>query len=310
MQFSHLACLCGFFFFWGVSQAENLGVPSNDSDRLRITLQQASETAESPFHLEVNCTDQKGIRSLELFPGGAAVWNRRSQIMLPSAARSTLLTTLVERGFPGFENNYGGQQQPAKSAAAARVTCRIRIEIQNIVKSSLQMAGGEQSAAFLNLAAELLDQAEQFIDSAVTPVDLPDALDKLYEGQLAPQVLRLRFMESPAKGDNNPGYILRLAGGDLSHQVYAPGKPVNRSVVKPLEHAQFMRLIAVMREEQFTSLPVNLWSNEPLELEVQVLAHKKVVLARRFSRLETARQEPQQQRFNKLLRVLRELAQQ
>lgn len=292
---------------WGVSLAEEGDVTSRESSQLDFALQQASETVDSPYLLEVNCTDQKGIRSLELFPGGVAIWNRRSQITLPPSARSSLLTTLVEQGFPVFEKSYGGQQQPGKSAAPAKVTCRIHIEIQHMRKSTVQMAGGEQSTAFLNLAAELLDQAERFIDSAITPADLQDALDKLYDGQLEPQMLSLRFMESHVKGNNNPGYILRLAGGYLSHQVYIPGQLVAKPVLKPLEHEQFKRLIAVMREEEFTSLPVNLWSEDQLELEVQILKHKKVILARRFSRLESARQESVQQRFDALLFELREL---
>ncbi len=310
MHHRYLTCLYGFFLLWGVTLADEGGVSSRGSDRLGIEFQRALEAAEGPYHLQVNCTDQKGIRSLELFPEGAAIWNGRSQILLPYSARTGLLETLDEQGFAGFDDSYGGGQQPAESKAPARITCRIRIEIQNMEKSSAQMAGGEQSTQLLNLAAELLDQAERFIDKAVTPVDLQDALDKLQDGQLAPQVLRLRFMELPDPGNNNPGFILRLVGGDLSHQAYAPGQRVAKPVVKPLVHEQFTRLIAVMREEQLTSLPANLWSNETLELEVQVLAYKKVVLARRFSRLDTNRQEPEQQRFDKLLSVLRELAQQ
>lgn len=308
MQLNYFAYLCGFLLLWGVTLADEGVVLSGDSARLGATLQQASETAESPYLLQVNCTDQKGIRSLELFPGGTAVWNRRSQVILPPSARSVLLTTLVERGFPGFEDSYGGRKQPGKAAAPARVTCRIHIEIQNMEKTSVQMAGGEQSTDFLNLAAELLDQAEQFNDNAVTPVDLQDALDKLFDGQLALQTLRLRFVELPTQGNNNPGSILRLIGGNLSQQAYAPGQPLAKPVLKPLGHAQFIRLIAIMREEQLTSLPANLWSNERLELEVQVLAHKKVILARRFSRLEALRQKPAQQRLDNLLLVLRELA--
>ncbi len=117
---------------------------------------------ESPYFLQVNCTDQKGIRSFELFPVAPRSGNRRSQIMLPPSARSNLLETLADRNFTGFESRYGGREQPAKSAAPARVTCRIRIEIQNLEKSSVQMTGGEQSAQLLNLAAELLDHAEQY----------------------------------------------------------------------------------------------------------------------------------------------------
>lgn len=312
MQFRYLFCLCAFSLVSTSSFAVKLDAPPGDpldATRLNVVLQRASEMPESPYHLQVNCTDQKGIRSLELFPGGATIWNRRSQIMLPASARSDLLETLADRNFAGFESRYGGREQPAKSAAPARVTCRIRIEIQNLEKSSVQMAGGEQSAQLLKLAAELLDQAEPYVDSAVTPVDLQDALDKLGNGQLAPQVLSLRFMELPPRDSSNPGFILRLSGGRLSHQAYSPGQPPAALAVKPLGQDQFVQLISAMRTEQLASLPTNLWSESQMELEVQVLAHKKVVLARRFSRLESAKKDPAKQHFEKFIFELRELAQ-
>ncbi|MDX2419049.1 MAG: hypothetical protein QNK19_16445 [Xanthomonadales bacterium] len=306
MQFGYLVCFCGFFFLSGVTQAEERELPSDDTGLARV-LQHASETPASPYLLNVSCTDKKGIRSFELFPGGAAIWNRRSQITVPPSARSALLKTLAERKFFEFKDSYGGREQPAKSAAAARITCRIHIAIQDLEKTSMQMAGGEQSKRFSDLATELLDQAEHYVDSAVTPVDLQDALAMLHEGQLAPQLLHLRFVELPTSDDSEPGTILRLTSGQLWHQAYKPGGMLVEPTLEPLGNDQFIRLVAAMRTEQLVSLPANLWSEDQLELEVQVLAHKKVVLARRFTRLEADKQNPAQQRFESLLLELREL---
>lgn len=296
---------------WEVTLAKAFDVQPGDppaaTDFNRVLLH-ASETPGSPYFLQVNCTDQSGIRSLELFPGDAATWNGRSQIKLPTAARSGLLKTLVDRGFSGFEDRYGGREQPPKSAAPARIDCRVWISIEGLEKSSVQMAGGEQDSPLSGLARELLDQAALYTDSAVTPVDLEDALQKLADGQLSPQILRLRFMDLPGAGNDSPGTLMRVVGGRLSRQAYAPGKLLEAPVVRPLESAQFIRLIAAIEDAQFTGFPANLWSDGPVELEVQVLAHGKVVLARQFSRLESARQSPVQQRFETLLVVLRELA--
>jgi len=309
MQFRHFICLCTISLLSSGILAEEGGAPPadpNTSATLGVVLHYASEKPESPYHLQVNCTDQKGIRSLTLFPGGATVWNQRSQIMLPASARTALLKTLVDRGFAGFEDSYGGREQPAKSGAPARITCRILVEIQGLQKSSLQMAGGEQSARLLSLAAELLDQAELYADPAVTPADLDDALDKLSEGVLDPHMLYLRFVFLPAL-KNKPGSILRLDGGQLSHQAYTPGKTIAAPTSESLGHDQYVELIAALQSAQLASLPVNLWSEDQVELEVRVLAHKKVLLARRFTRLESTNEEPMQQRFDALLPVLREL---
>ncbi|HEY5775282.1 MAG TPA: hypothetical protein VIS57_04285 [Xanthomonadales bacterium] len=295
---------------WDVTLAKTGDVRPGDAVAaadLNIVLLHASATPESPYLLQVYCTDHSGNRSLELFPGAAAIWNGRSQILLPPSARSSLLRILVDRGFAGFEDRYGGAES-AKSEAAARISCRVRIEIENLEKRSVQMVGGKPATPLSDLATELLDQAARYADSAVTPVDLQDALEKLSDGQLFPQVLRLRFLDLPARGDDNPGTLLRLVGGRLSRQAYLPGRPLEEPRVTPLEDDQYTRLVAAMQKAQLAGLPANLWSEGTVELEVQVLAHKKVVLARRFSRLESASLESVQQRFDTLLFALRHLA--
>lgn len=279
------------------------------SQQLATSLQHAVRTSELPYHLQVNCTDNKGNRSFELFSGGVAVWNRRSQVILPEPSRVKLLTTLIERGFPEFDEIYGGQERPDKSAAPARVSCRIRIEIENSEKSSAQMAGGDQSAKLLGLAAELLDQVEEHTDLSVTPSDLEDALTKLANRQLAPQTLYIRFVELPERESNSSGYILRLMGGQLSQRLYSPGQGVGKALKRPLEEHQYTRLLEAIQAAQIPRLDGNMWSETQLELEIQVLAHKKVIIARRFSRLKSTAEDAAQQRFEELILMLREMTQ-
>ena len=312
MQIRNPIFLFVFSFLSAVVYADKIETPHDnplDSSGLAAALQRGSEIPESPFQLQVNCTDQKGIRSFELFAEGTTTWNGRSQIMLPAAARSSLLKTLIDHGFPEFETSYGGRERPTKTAAAARVSCRVWIRIEELQKSSVQQAGGEQSTPITKLAADLLDQVEQFAQGGVTPDDLQDALDKLSEGQLAPQVLRLRFVDLPDKATNKPGSILRLRGGNISSQAYSPGRIIAEQIWEPLKQAQYQKLITALQAAQPASLPSNLWSEDQLEFEIYVLGHKKVVLARPFTRLDAAKQGPAQQRFDTLLLVLRELNQ-
>ncbi len=279
------------------------------SEQLDAALERGILTLGSPFHLQVNCTDKKGIRSLDLFPGGVTIWNGRSQVMLPEAARSALLSTLLEQDFSDFKPRYGGREQPAKSAAPARISCRIHINIETMQKFSVQQAGGEQSTPLTRLAAILLDQVETFAQSAVTPVDLPDALDKLSTGKLSAEVLRLRFVDIPASGDDTSGSILRLHGGNISRQAYSPGRVIAEQIWNRLDSDQYLALISALQAAQLASLPGNLWAEDQLEFEIHILTQKKVVLARPFSRLDATTQAPAQQRFNKLLPVLQQLGQ-
>ena len=306
MRLRYPGFLCVFLLLFCAPYAWASDEDAPASQKLAASLQHALDTPGTPYHLQVNCTDNKGNRSFELFSGGVTVWNRRSQVILPQPARAGLLTTLIERGFPEFDEVYGGQQRPEKSAAPARISCRVWIEIDNLEKGSVQMAGGDPSAKLSDLAAELLDQVEEYSDIAVTPNDLEDALIKLGEKQLAPQTLQLRFVELPAANNHSSGYILRLTGGQLSQQTYSPGQEVGELSSKPLNEAQFTRLLETIQAAQITHLSGNMWSEDRIELEVQVLAHKKVILARRFSRLDSTAQDSAQQRFDELLLVLRE----
>jgi len=312
MQIRNLFFLCTVSFLSAVITTSEAGAYHGNppaSEELAAALQRSSEIPETPFQLQVNCTDQKGIRSFDLFAGGVTIWNRRSQVMLPAATRSALLKTLIDQNFPKFETRYGGRERPAKEAAAARISCRVWIRIEELQKSSVQQAGGEQSTQLTKLAADLLDQVEQFAQNGVTPADLQDALDKLSDGQLAPQVLRLRFVDLPDKDSNKSGSILRLRGGKVSRQAYSPGHVIEEQVWVPLEQPQYRTLVTALQTAQPESLPGNLWSEDQLEFEVQVLAHKKVVLVRPFTRLDPTGQGPEQQRFDTLLLELRKLSQ-
>ena len=103
--------------------------------------------------------------------------------------------------------------------------------------------------------------------------------------------------------------ILRLRGGNVSSQAYSPGRTIAEQVWEPLDQEQYLKLLAALQAAQPTSLPGNLWSEGQLEFGIQVLSHKKMVLARPFSRLDSSAQGPAQQRFDALLVVLRELNQ-
>lgn len=276
-------------------------------DELRSAILSAAEEPESPFHLKVNCTDGQGIRSFILYSGGVTVWGGRSQFRVPPATRTAILKTLLEQGFPDLQASYGGRKRAPKEAAAPRISCAIFLRIANLQKSSVQKTGGEQSAQLTGLAANLLDQVEAFSHSGIGASDLQDALDKLIDGELAPETLTLRFMELPGGDYFRQGYIVRLRGGRLSRQAYTPGSRIGDSAWQVLEKQQFTELVMALQQADITKLPGNLWSQEQLELEIQVLAHKKIVLARPFSRLDPASQEAAQQRFQALLSTVRKL---
>ena len=294
---------CAVTLASGISAAVDNQASRKDSSPVELgaSILHASNNPESPFQLKVNCTDDKGIRSFNLFPGGVTIWNGRSQLSLPPATRSAMLRTILEQKFPDMKPSYGGRARPKKEAAAPRISCGIFIKIDDLQKTSVQKAGGEQSAQLTGLAAALIDQVEPFAENGITANDLNDALDKLLEGELAPETLTLRFMNLPARDYISQGFIVRIRGGRLSRQAYTPGSAIGEPSWHALGENKFMELVTALRKADPGSLPGNLWSENRLELEIHVLAHKKILLAGPFSRLEPESQEPEQQRFETLL---------
>lgn len=141
----------------------------------------------------------------------------------------------------------------------------------------------------------------------MTPTSLEDALGKLSTGQLAAETLHLRFVDLPGRDGAGPGSIMFIKGAEVMHRTYSPGKVNTKREPQAIGRQAFGQLVLALQDANFVDLPGNLWSESQLEVEVEVLTHRKVVLARRFTRLDSKTTEREQQGFNDLLIVLREL---
>ncbi len=274
---------------------------------LTVAIEQGRDRPDSPYHLLVNCMDKQAVRALEVFPGGVAIWNRKLQISLPWSIRSELLGLLLRDDYPTFAPLYGEQNDLEDVDGAMRVSCQIELEIGTLKKHSAQLYDGPQSANFAALAAALLDKVQPLAAQGVEAKDLRDGLNKLAEGVLAPQVFTLRYVEIPARGQQQPGFILRINDAMVSRQAYTPGKVLAEPSRTVLADCRFQHLMAAIDSADLPDLPVNLWSQAQIELEVQVLAHRKTLMARPFTRLRSDIHGPEQQRFDTLLGVIRTL---
>lgn len=269
---------------------------------LSLAIQDVLHDPQTPYHLEVDCTDDEAIRSLKVFRGEVAIWNRERQIMLEAVERKVLLTMLLDAGFSNFEARYGGRPKAEKEEAALRVSCRINLAVSELKKTSVQLYEGEQSAALLGLAAMLLDWIEPLAAGGVTATDIGDGLIKLADGKLAPETLELRLLRLPADVAVETGVILRILGGDISRQNYAPGRVVEPPDWSRITSCRLSRVVAALRDAGFRELPINLTGKGVAELEVGVLGHRKTVIAR--PRLNAAAQIPARDRFEQLVAEL------
>jgi len=305
-----LAVLLSFGSAAGTAAA---GVPttgegeSQEESGLVQALEAARDAPGGPFHLLVDCAGEKGFRGLEVFPSGVAVWNGRSQVELPTAVRVALLETLIRRDFPSLEASYGGREEPGSPKAALRIICRVELDIDGRHKSSVQLADGEQSPELGALAGELLDLAEPLAADGVIADNLSDGLAKVAAGTLAPETFGLRFVQLPEPGSDDTGSILRVEDGVISRQPYAPGRSVGEAMTVDLEGGDFTALVSAIRKTDPETLPVNLWSEAYLEIQVRVLQHRRSIMARPFSRLSGQKGDEPQQRFDRLVAALREI---
>lgn len=274
----------------GIVAAGIVGDDTRDDDRAGAALSEAVASAARkrghPFHLVVNCTNEAGIRAAEIYRGQVGVWRSESQFALPEVVRAGLLQTLANERFADFAATYGGFDKPDKAEAPIRVACRIQLRIDGVEKTSIQQVDGTQEPTLAQLATDLLDALEPLGPIGTRVEDLPDALAKLADGQLAPEVLTLRYTELPAKREGEAGQILRIEGGTLTRQRYAPGRGATPIRSRPLAACPVDELLAELLSAAPWELPINVATERQIDLELRVLDRKARVLGRPFARDE------------------------
>lgn len=294
---------CQFFAAISVLAAE----PGSFTKALGSALREPT----TPLSMTVGCTGEKGIRSVEVYPGGTVIWGRQWQAQLDPATRDALLQALWQADFADFEPHYGGKAKAAKQEAALRVMCRILVEVAGEQKSSVQEVDGERSAKLLTLADRLLDLVQALEVKGVSADSLTDGLRKLRSGALAPEALAITYLYLPSGDTPEDGLILEVAGGRVAVRAYRPGSGTDQASTHKLAGAILEKIVDELLDAGVGQLPLNLYAEDLHQLEVSVLGHQNVVLARPFSRRSPDQQEEQQeedtQRFLRLTEALREL---
>ena len=274
-----LLTLIGFAAAGSLSGNLSASTPAS-ADALTAALVAARDQPQTPFRLDVNCSDESSNRALVVYRGRIGVWGGDRQVVIGDATREGLLTRLLDAGFPSFEARYGGRSRAPRQEAPLRVTCRVHLELGGLSKTSVQLLEGAQSEALLSLAMGLLDDVEPLTANGVAPADLEDGLTKLANGELAGEALSLRLTALPSTPEGEDGYILRIEDGRLSRQVYAPGRVIGTPELRPLTECGRDEAVAALRGAAVWELPGNLQRNPATELSVAVLGHRTTIIAR------------------------------
>lgn len=265
---------------WALLLASSLGLEASESKtNFEVALRAAAIDPAVEFSLEVRCTDRKGPRLMTLYPSGVMIWNGRRQARLDEQQRKGLAKALVDAGFAGFEDHYGGKPAVLKTGAPLSILCSIGVTAAGQEKYSYQDLNGERSSIFMSLASTLLDQVEKLGEMGKSAESLADGLDKLSDGRLAPEAFEMLLLRLSDQ-DANASVILEAKGGRLSRQPYRPGDEMGEKQTRALTQAWLLEAIEAVRAADLLSMPSAMPANNRYRLELSVLENRVSVQAR------------------------------
>lgn len=266
----------------------------------------------SALRLAVECESEGGMRSLEVYGNGVAVWAGRRQFDLPLSEVAHLLSLLEDADFLGMEERYGGKRAAdgaLEEGSATMVTCRARLDLDGMKKETIQLFKGEQSAAFKRLADALLDDCEERGEAGVTAADLADGLEKVAAGELAPEVLSVVLHRRPDKRAEAgaQGFLLRISGLAATTRPFDPAAGYGDPLELELDPAELAELARALADGAPESFPANLWAEHYTDLSIRVLDRHKSVQARQFARMSPSTHGQRQVDFDSVYGLLAEL---
>ena len=275
-------------------------------------LDQAIAGRWSELRLEVSCSSDSGeLQEFELFASGVGIWNRSRQFELSDAEIQRLLEVLRDGGFAalaGFYGKGGASSEPPQRQSPS-IGCRIVLHLDGTAHGSAQRNVGFQSERLRSLALRVLDLFREVGEAGIGADSLADGLDKVADGRLAPETLRLVVHHKPdreALAGGAEGLLLRIEPGRISTRTLGP-EPVLGPVIELADEGAVAEVAALLAAGSPESLPGNLWADHHTSLSVTVLDHRKQIQAQRFSRLEPTTHGDAQARFDRLFAELRAL---
>ncbi len=141
-----------FLSVWTCGAAGAIDRPVTGSKAFEQALHAALLDPAQALSMQVDCTNEQGIRSLHLYPEGVAVWNKQVQVEVDKPLRTSLLKELLNADFLFF---CGPVWQQRRERRAHHCMCSIQVQTGGMEKASYQDLNGDRSVAFMKLATAL-----------------------------------------------------------------------------------------------------------------------------------------------------------
>ena len=251
--------------------------------------------------------------TVEVFGHGVAIWDGERQFRAAPEEIDMALRAALAAGFPEMAPTYGGKtggprrEGETDGGGPVRTVCAVEIQLGDAGKRVEQIAGGEQHAPLLTLAAKLLSQWSAAGAAGTAATGLDDGLAGVAAGRLAPETLRLTLHEKPELGTDGSGFLLRLRGREVVSRDFATGAGYGPERTFELSREELRALAGRLATLAPGRLPVNLFASGYLDLTIEVLGHRVVIQARRFAGMTADSHGTVQRDFDRLLESLRTL---
>lgn len=294
----------------GAGEGEPAGEESGHLDpALARALEVGAAGEWEDLYLFTECRVDSGLEAFELFGNGVAIWNGERQITLSRGEIAALLDLFRRAGFAGFQPAYGGggDHEGPDPDLVQEVICRVTLRLDGARKDVVQFLKGRQSEALLGLAREVLGSCREAGRAGVGAADLEDGLEKIAAGELAPETLDLLFSRRPGR-EAVESFLMRLEGRTVTARRYQPGQGYGDEQRLELSAEELARLALLLAGNEIGHLPGNLYAEPYVDLAVEVLDHEQRIQARRFARMTHDTHGEAQERFDRMLAGLEELA--
>jgi hypothetical protein len=288
--------------------AESTAEPS----ALAAALDATAEGGWKDLRISVNCRTDESYDTVEIFGSGYGVWNGKTQIHLDEGDVRTLLAAFRDVGFPEMSETYGGKHDPEPGPVhqSPRLTCSVELQLGGHRKHVGQLLGGRQWQPLISLATTVLNACRQPAEDGLRAETLGEAVTKLADGTLAPEMLFLIVHRKPGAGDSDAGpesWVLQVEGRRATTRARTGDEGYATPTGLDLDDTAFRSLVSALSEADLGAIPGNLYADRYTDVTVSALGHRKRLQARQFAGMTSKTHGEQQKRFDALFEKLREL---
>jgi len=287
---------------------------TTDPSPLAATLDAAIDGGWRRLKISVSCRTDQSYDAVQIYGSGYGVWNGKTQIALDEAAVRQLLAAFRDAGFAGMSETYGGKHDPDPDAdqlhQSPRLTCGVELQLDGHRKHVGQLLGGRQWQPLQNLAATVLDACREPARDGVQVKSLGEAVAKLADGTVAPDMLFVIVHRKPGTGDSDAGpesWVLEIEGRRASTRARTGDEGYSTPVRLDLDETAFAALVSALAEADLGAIPGNVYADRYTDVTVGVLGHRKQLQARQFAGMTAETHGEHQKRFDALFETLREL---